>query len=356
MGMATCSSSSSMIVPSKAALKPPCSHPIFSTFQIPTSPVPKANPYEHLNIAPNLDGTITRLLDAPIVEANPEATHGDAVVCKDLTLIAEKKTWVRVYRPTRLPSNDNTVARLPIIIYFHGGGFVNWRASMKMPHQRCSDLASEIPAIVASLDYRLAPEHRLPAQYEDAIDAILWVKQQFEDPNGEQWLKEYGDCSRCYLNGRGSGGNMVFNSALRVLDLDLNPLKIAGLILNQPMFGGNERKNSELMFVDDPALPLAALDLLWKLSLPEGTDRDHPFCNPVVEGAEKRKMSSLGRCLVTGFFGDVMFDRMQDLVEMLVMRGVKVEVRFHDPDFHNVDLVDQHCARAITNSIKEFVI
>ncbi|KAJ9188416.1 hypothetical protein P3X46_003775 [Hevea brasiliensis] len=354
--MATCSSTSSKIAPSKDALKPSCEHPILSTFDIPTSPVPKTDPYEHLHIAPNLDGTITRLLNVPTVEANPEATHGDAVVCKDLTLNAEKQTWIRIYRPTKLPSNDNTIARLPIIIYFHGGGFILLKASMKQPHQTCSELASEIPAIVVSLDYRLAPEHRLPAQYEDAIDAILWAKQQVMDTNGEQWLKDYGDCSRCYLCGRGCGGNMVFHAALSALDLDLKPLKISGLVLNQPMFGGSERKKSELMSVDDPVLPIQALDLMWELSLPVGTDRDHPFCNPVVEGPHKRKISSLGRCLVTGFSGDAMFDRMQDLVSMLLRSGVKVEARFHDPGFHNVDIVDGQCALTLLNSIKEFVI
>ncbi|KDP28720.1 hypothetical protein JCGZ_14491 [Jatropha curcas] len=321
-----------------------------------TSSVSKSDPYDHLHIALNLDGTITRLLTHPTVEANPEATSGDAVVCKDWTLNAQNKTWLRIYRPTRLPSNDNTIARLPIIIYFHGGGFILFSAKTKTSHEKCCEYASEIPAIVVSLDYRLAPECRLPAQYEDAIDAIIWVKEQIVDPNGVQWLKDYGDFSRCYIGGRGSGGNIAFNAALRALDLDLNPLKISGLVLNQPMFGGMERKNSELQHAEDPLMPLSVLDLMWDLSLPLGTDRDHSFCNPLVDGPHKIKIGSLGRCLVTGFCGDIMFERMRDFVTMLVASGVKVEARFQDDGFHNADFVDAQWALNLLNKIKEFVI
>ncbi|KAH7512808.1 hypothetical protein FEM48_Zijuj12G0129300 [Ziziphus jujuba var. spinosa] len=42
-----------------------------------------------------------------------------------MTFNAETKTWVRIYRPTKLPSNDNAIAPLPIIIYFHRGGWIS---------------------------------------------------------------------------------------------------------------------------------------------------------------------------------------------------------------------------------------
>eukprot|EP00257_Ricinus_communis_P001461 XP_002511754.2 probable carboxylesterase 9 [Ricinus communis] len=316
----------------------------------------KLDAYEHLHIALNRDGTITRLLNIPIVKENPEATSGDAAVNKDLSLSVENKTRVRIYRPTRLPSNDNTVARLPIIIYFHNGGFILHTAATKEPHQSCSEFASEIPAIVVSLDYRLAPEHRLPAQYEDAMDAILWTKQQILDQNGEPWLKDYGDFSRCYLCGRGSGGNIAFHAALKALDLDLKPLTIVGLVLNQPFFGGNQRKTSELKFAEDQELPSHVLDLIWDLSLPIGTDRDHPYCNPTVAGPHKIKMSMLEKCLMISSCGDSMHERRQELASMMVKSGVNVQSWFHDAGFHNIDSVDEQLPRNLLNIIKEFVI
>ncbi|XP_065859487.1 probable carboxylesterase 9 [Euphorbia lathyris] len=315
--------------------------------------MPDFDPYEHLHIARNPDGTITRLLSPPLEEANPDAITGAA--SKDITINAEKQTWIRLFRPAKLPSNDNTVARLPIVFNFHGGGFIYFSASMRESHNLSVSLATEIPSIAVSVNYRLAPEHRLPAQYEDAIDAILWVKQQFIDKNGEQWLKEYGDFSRCYISGRGCGGNIAFHACIRSLDLDLTPLKISGLVMNQPMFGGLARNKTELQHLEDPILPLSATDLIWELALPEGADRDHPFSNPLSEGFHSKKVPLLGKCLVFGFCGDVMVERVQDFVTLLVMAGVKVQACLNDDGFHNIDIVDKRWSRVFVDAVRAFI-
>ncbi|KAF5732983.1 carboxylesterase 9 [Tripterygium wilfordii] len=312
-------------------------------------------PYRHFNIAPNPDGTLTRFTQFPTVQANPHGAPGDSVVSKDVTIDRDKNLWARIYRPTKLPSNDSIVARLPTIIYFKGGAFVFLSAADKTVHNMCSQLTSEVPAIVVSISYRLAPECRLPGQYEDAVDGILWTKQQFVDPEGDEWLRDFGDCSRCYLAGRGSGGNVVFNVAVRALDLDLKPLKICGLIMNQPMFGGNQRTGSELRFATDQLLPLPVQDLMWDLALPLTTNRDHRYCNPMVDGPHKEKFRLLQRCLLIGFGGDPRIDRMQEFVEMLADCGVAVDAQFDEFGFHNIDNVDDGWRSAILNAIREFI-
>ncbi|XVF22671.1 hypothetical protein REPUB_Repub12eG0191100 [Reevesia pubescens] len=252
------------------------------------------DPYEHLGIRPNPDGTITLLSHFPKTEANPGVIPGLPLP------------------PKMLPS------------------MMKQSAANLSTHQPCSALASEIPAIVIAVDHRLAPDHRLPAQYEDATDAILWVKKQALDPEGETWLRNYGDFTRCYLGGRGSGGNMAFHAAVRVPNIDIKPLNIIGIFLNQPMFGGKERMPSELQYATDQLIPLPVLDLLWEFALPKGTDRDHRFCNPLKDGAYKSKVSSIGRCLVVSFNMDLMLDRVQAFVQMLVKQGVQVEARFDE--------------------------
>lgn len=316
----------------------------------------KFDPYNHLSIILNPDGTLTRNYKAQTVDANPEPSPGDSTVSKDVTLNTQKKTWLRLYRPTKLPSNDNTVVRLPIVIYFHHGGWILLSAANSAIHTNCSQLAGDIPAIVISVNYRLAPESRLPEQYHDSTDAILWVKQQILDPKGEQWVREYGDPSRCYLYGVGCGGNIVFNLGLKAHDLKLEPLRIGGVIMNQPMFGGVKRTKSELRFATDELLPLPVLDLMWELVLPKNTDRDHRYCNPMLEGPHKDVMGKLRRCLVIGFGMDIMIDRQQELVTMLVKCGVQVEARFDPMGFHNVDMVDPQRASAVMNIVKEFII
>merc|ERR1712137_72678 len=199
----------------------------------------KFDAYEHLALTINPDGTVTRSLNQPTIEANPIAAPGDLVISKDVTLNAEKKTWVRVFLPTELPSN----ARLPIIIYAHHGGWVHLSAADFMAHTDCTRIASNIPAVVVSVNFRLAPESRLPSQYHDFMEAVLWVKQQATNPIGEPWVRDYGDFSRCYLYGGGSGGNIAFYTGLKAYETSIT---FAGIILNQPMFSGVRRTPSEL--------------------------------------------------------------------------------------------------------------
>ncbi|CAJ1949912.1 unnamed protein product [Sphenostylis stenocarpa] len=314
------------------------------------------DPYKHLGITKNPDGTITRSYKVPTIDAKPEPSPGIKVVSKDITIDNEKKTWVRIFRPTKLPSNDNTVARLPIVVYFHNGGFVYLSPDYPYSMRTCETIADDIPAIVVGPSFRLAPEFRLPTQYHDANNAVLWIRHQLNDPNGEPWLRDYGDPSRCYLFGCDCGGNIAFHIAMQMADLDLKPLRIRGLILNQPMFGGEKRTASELKFATDQLLPLPVLDLMWHLALPTETDRDHRYCNPMVKGPHFENVKKIGRCLVIGYNGDIMVDRQQEFVTMLVKCGVQVEARFDEVGFHSIDMVDATRASAVINIAKDFIL
>lgn len=326
------------------------------TMMIPKSKTKKFDPYTHLNIIRNPNGTITRLLTPPCTPASPDPRPGDSVVSKDVTLNVETQTWLRLYRPTKLPSNDNNIARLPIIIFFHHGGWLLMSASESSSHIICSQLTSETPAIIVSVNYRLAPESRLPAQYHDALDAIYWVQHQASDPNGEQWIRDYVDFSRCYLYGNGCGGNIVFFVGIKAYELQLHPLRIAGIIMNQPMFGGLQRTKSELRFATDDLLPLPVLDLMWELVLPRGVDRDHRYSNPMVNGRHKHMVCRLERVLVIGFGMDPMIDKQREFVTMLVTCGVHVDARFDDVGFHNIDLVDPRRAAVVLNLVKDYIL
>ncbi|TKY63792.1 carboxylesterase 9 [Spatholobus suberectus] len=281
-----------------------------------------------------------------MADANPEPLPGTSTVSKDITIDSDKKTWVRIFRPAKLPSNDNAVARLPILIYFHNGGFVFLSPAHVGTHRKCAQIAGDIPSIVVSVAFRRAPENRLPTQYHDARDAVLWVKNQVSDPNGEQWLKDYGDSSRCYLYGCGCGANIAFNAAMKDSWSCYEPTHV----------WREKRTGSELRFATDQTLPLPVLDLMWELALPKETDRDHRYCNPMVKGPHQDNVKKLGRCLVIGYGGDIMVDRQQEFVTMLVKCGVQVEARFDQVGFHNIDMVDAARATAVINIAKDFIL
>ncbi|KAL1823069.1 hypothetical protein DCAR_0310925 [Daucus carota subsp. sativus] len=315
----------------------------------------KFDPYEHLNVSLNDDGSLTRHLNIPKLPATGEdqLLPGQTVVSKDVTLNAENKTWIRIFRPVKMPSSEKS-AKLPMILFLHAGGWIDLSVANVFCHETCNKMAHEIPAVVIGLEFRLAPEHRLPAQYDDAVEAINWVKNQAKDSKGDQWLRDYADYSRFYLYGASCGANIAYNAALRILETKMEPLKIVGLIMNQPFIGGKKRTKSELKLATDQYFPLPVIDLLWELALPEGMNRDHRFCNPLQE-ADKEKLRSIGRCLVIGFGGDPLIDRQQEFVKMLVMSGVMVEAKFDDVGFHNIDMIDPRRAAAINEFIKEFV-
>ena len=80
------------------------------------------------------------------------------------------KFTVRIYRPIADLTESNII---PVGLYFHGGGFCC--GDLESEDTFCRLLAERLPCIVISVDYRLAPEHKAPAQLDDALEAWNWV-------------------------------------------------------------------------------------------------------------------------------------------------------------------------------------
>ena len=100
---------------------------------------------------------------------------------------------LRVYRPT--PPDGPS----PAVVYFHGGGFVI--GSLDTHDAACRQLAVQTGAVVVSVDYRRAPEHRYPAAAQDAEAATRWVA----DNAGALGI----DPSRIAVAGDSAGGNLA---------------------------------------------------------------------------------------------------------------------------------------------------
>ena len=96
------------------------------------------------------------------------------------------------------------VKRYPVVINFHGGGFVLGTAHDDA--RWCNIVVEEVGAVVVSVDYRLAPEYPFPTAVEDGADAILWLAQ-----HAEEYML---DPERFAVSGFSSGGNMSFTVPL----------------------------------------------------------------------------------------------------------------------------------------------
>ncbi|KAM0072406.1 putative carboxylesterase [Helianthus debilis subsp. tardiflorus] len=311
-----------------------------------------SDPFKIQNVILNSNGSLNRPT-IPSSPATPELT-GDSqlTLSKDIPLNPTTATFLRLYRPVS-PSTQ----KLPIIIYFHGGGFIYASATSTSIHLACSNISANSPAFVVSVEYRLAPEHRLPAAYDDGMDAIRWVCDQAKKSkvNGcDDWLTDVVDFSKVYLMGTSAGGNLVYNAVLRALDLDLEPVMIEGLIFDQPFLGGVERTKGEIGVVDERSLSLAATDLMWSLALPLGCKRDHEYCN-LVGGQPDEKIERLPACLIRVYGGDLMVDRQKDFAKLLEARGVQVTRKFYEGGYHGVEVFDPEKARILYDDVKNFV-
>lgn len=128
----------------------------------------------------------------------------DGVEVEDIVVAgAEGELPGRIYRPIGLLSRLN-----PMVLYFHGGGFVTGDLDSHDASARA--LARRTGAIVVSVAYRLAPEHKFPAAHDDAWAAWRWLTEKVRDLAG--------DPRRLAVAGEDAGANLAANIATRARD------------------------------------------------------------------------------------------------------------------------------------------
>ena len=109
------------------------------------------------------------------------------------------------------PENANKDSNLPVIAYFRGGGWVI--ADLDTYDASASALARKANAIVVSVDYPLAPEHKFPAAHDEAIEAYRYIAK-----NAKGWG---GDPAKIAIVGESAGGNLAVNTAIAARDQKL---------------------------------------------------------------------------------------------------------------------------------------
>jgi len=156
----------------------------------------------------------------------------DGVISSDVRYPgAEDDLPARIYRAF----GDGTAR--PIVLYFHGGGWVF--ADLDAYDATPRAIAARTGAVVVSAHYRLAPEHKFPAAHDDAIEAYRWVIEEAEALGG--------DPSRIAVMGESAGGNLAINVAIAARDQGLPPpthqvliTPVAGVDMETPSYQINE--------------------------------------------------------------------------------------------------------------------
>ena len=123
---------------------------------------------------------------------------------------------LRAYRPLGAKAGE----KLPVLVYFHGGGWVI--GDLDSHDTLCRDLCAHSGCAVIAVDYRLGPEHRFPAAVDDAIAATRWVRDQAATLQV--------DADRLAVGGDSAGGNLAAVVALVARDSGDLPVQFQLLI------------------------------------------------------------------------------------------------------------------------------
>jgi acetyl esterase len=169
----------------------------------------------------------------------------------------------RIYQPL------STADTLPILVYAHGGGFVF--CDLDSHDGLCRSLANQIPAVVVSVDYRLAPEHPWPAAADDMYTAARWAQRNAERLGG--------DPRRIVVGGDSAGGNLAAVTAL--IARDRGGPALAGQLLLYPVIAADFDTDSYRLFGQGFYNPKSALKWYWDQYVPSHADREHPYASPL---------------------------------------------------------------------------
>ena len=170
---------------------------------------------------------------------------------------------VRIYRPIE------TADPMPVLVYFHGGGFTIGSIQTADPMSRF--LARDASCIVVSVGFRLAPEHPFPAPLDDCWAALEWVAANAETFGG--------DPARLAVGGDASGGTYAAVCALLARDRGAPALRLQ--LLLSPCTEFADKYPSRIEFADDRLIPGEMVDRLMDAYAPDGVDRTDWRLSPV---------------------------------------------------------------------------
>uniref|UniRef100_A0ACD5YFM5 Uncharacterized protein n=1 Tax=Avena sativa TaxID=4498 RepID=A0ACD5YFM5_AVESA len=277
------------------------------------------------------DGHVDRLSGMDTVPAGFDADTG--VTSKDVVIDAATGVSVRLYLPDAraVESSDDTdtvvTTKLPIVVFFHGGYFIVGSAGCPGNHRYLNSLASDARALVVSVDYRLAPEHPLPAAYDDSWAALRWAVS-----GADPWLSEHGDLGRVFLAGCNAGGNIAHNMAIAAGLTGLPAAavvqaRIVGAILLHPSFSGEvklDREEEEYR---------ASVKKRWTAIFPDARGGlDDPRMNPLAAGAPSLRTLPCERMLVCAASEDPRLPREQAYYEAVKSSGWGGDVQWFESE------------------------
>ncbi|XP_027347632.1 probable carboxylesterase 12 [Abrus precatorius] len=295
------------------------------------------------------DGHVERLMGSDVVPASYDPTTN--VDSKDVVISEEQDISARIFIPKL---NDNPNQKLPLLVYFHGGGFCIETPSSPPYHNFLNSLVYKAQIIAVSVHYRRAPEHPVPVAYDDSWAAIQWAASHVNGNGPEEWLNRHADFGKTFFAGDSAGANISHHMGIRVGTHGLPGVHLEGIALVHTYFWGVERIGSEAQKPEH----LGMVDKLWLFSCPNSSGSDDPLINP----AKDPNLGKLAckRVLLCVAENDLLKDRgwyYKELVEKSGWQGVVEEVMEAKGEGHVFHLFNPTCENAVAllNRIASFI-
>ncbi|NQV60123.1 MAG: alpha/beta hydrolase [Alphaproteobacteria bacterium] len=282
----------------------------------------ESSPYPELHSVSAAEAREIFEITAPALNIRPE----DVFRTEDRWIDGvEGDIPIRIYTPHEPGQGE----KLPILVFYHGGGFVI--GSLDSYDNLCRALANRADCIVVSVDYRLAPEHKFPAAVDDALEAYQWVSDHAGELDG--------DARRMAIAGDSAGGNITAVTAIGIRDEgDIAPLL---QVLIYPVAGGAPETPSHYDFAE--GLLLTRANILWFYD--QYLDQPEDVADPRFAPLLADDLSGLAPALVIVAGHDPLRDEGIAYAECLRQAGVGVELTNYEGMVHGflslADAVDQ---------------
>ena len=254
-------------------------------------------------------------LDA-LFQAMPAPELPADVTIEDVTVPGhdgDPDVMVRLYRP------DGLAAGAPAFYWIHGGGMV--LGSVAMNDLDCAQRASEFGCLVASVEYRLAPEHPFPAPMHDCYAGLSWLAGS---------AAELGiDADRISIGGGSAGGGLA--AGLAIMARDSGGPSIRFQFLEYPMLDHRNDQPSTQVITDPRVWNRDANAAGWAAYL---GDADRSSVSPWASPAVAEDLSNLPPAYINVGQFDMFLDEDIAYAQALMRAGVPVELRVYPGAFH----------------------
>lgn len=230
---------------------------------------------------------------------------------------------LRIVKPIGAP------AALPVVLYFHGGG---WVLGGKATHDRLvREIATGSDTAVVFVDYTLSPEARYPSAIEQGFTALTWVAE-----NGAA----HGlDSTRIAIAGDSAGGNLATAVAMVAQERGGPELKFQ--LLFYPVTDANFDTPSYLDFAEGYFLERKGMMWFWDNYAPDPETRSEALVSPLRAPIEK--LSTLPETLVITGGWDVLRDEGQAYARRLMEAGVQTTSTLYPDTMHDFVMLNALC-------------